>query len=86
QTLNISSSVRNNLPKSFYDQQSLASNDISSSDRSPSPKSAYDRRSPFLLNKNRSKSTNIASPSLIRKSSFEEDYDQQLSALTAINT
>ncbi|CAG8713364.1 3203_t:CDS:2, partial [Dentiscutata erythropus] len=83
QTLNISSSVRNNLPKSFYDQQS---NDISSSDRSPSPESAHDRRSPFLLNRNRSKSTNIASPTLIRKSSFEEDYDQQPSALNAINT
>ncbi|CAG8496008.1 5226_t:CDS:2, partial [Dentiscutata heterogama] len=86
QTLNISSSVRNNLPKSFYDQQSLASNDISSSDRSPSPESAHDQRSPFLLNRNRSKSTNIASPSLIRKSSFEEDYDQQPLASTAINT
>ncbi|CAG8727536.1 5640_t:CDS:2, partial [Cetraspora pellucida] len=86
QTLNISSSVRNNLPKSFYNQQSLASNDISSSDRSLSPESAHDRRLPFLLNRNYSKSTNITSPSLIRKSSFEEDYDQQPSASTVINT
>ncbi|CAG8851354.1 39467_t:CDS:2, partial [Gigaspora margarita] len=87
---------RNNLSKSFYGQQSLASNDTSSSDRSLSPESAHDRRSPFLLDRssksinNRrssiSKSTNIESPSLIRKSSFEEDYDQQLLASTAINT